>query len=331
MMDRIGFEDPRLQRMEEATLWLQRMRAAGPDDRIVDEWLDWCQRDPLNLQAFDDISAVWEVSGHLPREPVTTKAASSGARIPRRAMAASLAGLGLAGLAATLWWQTSRDNVLVSEFESRIGENSVRKLGDGSVLELGGGTRVTVSLGKRERHVTLHEGEVFATVRHDASRPFFVTSGVLDVVATGTAFNVLRTAHRTTVTVTEGSVAAFQEGRSAEANVRLQKGQQLTYAHASHSVAVRQADQAHSATWRTGVLYFQGEPLAEVIASINRYTAASITIDDSLVGKLAYTGTVHTNAVESWLAALPYSFAVTVVKQPDGSRVIGPRPVDHRN
>jgi transmembrane sensor len=329
MNDRVGFEDPRLQRIEQATLWLQRMRAAGPDDRMVEEWLDWCQRDPLNQQAFDDMAAVWEISGKLPREPVAA-APKPGAGISRRALAASLAGLGLAGIGA--WWFTQpRDNVMVSELASPTGVNSVSKLTDGSVLELGGGTRVTVSMGPRERRIELLEGELFVTVRHDTSRPFSVASGILEVVATGTAFNVLRSAERTTVTVAEGSVAAFHEGRTAETNVRLQTDQQLIYSHASHSVAVRQADPDHAIAWRTGTLYFQGEPLAEVVASINRYTTGRIAIEDPRISGLSYTGTVHTNAVEGWLEALPYSFAVSVVNFPNGRRLIGPRPADRRD
>jgi transmembrane sensor len=329
MIDRVGFEDPQLQRMEQATLWLQRMRAAGPDDRMVEEWLDWCQRDPLNQQAFDDIAAVWDISGKLPREPVAA-APKPGARISRRALAASLAGLSLAGVGA--WWFTQpRDNELVSELASPTGVNSVRKLADGSVLELGGGTRVTVSMGSRERRVELHEGELFVTVRRDTGRPFSVASGILEVVATGTAFNVLRSAERTTVTVAEGSVAAFHEGRAAETNVRLQTNQQLIYSHASHSVAVRQADPGNAIAWRTGTLYFEGEPLAEVIASINRYSAGSITIEEPRVNDLSYTGTVHTNAIEGWLEGLPYSFPVTVVNLPNGHRVIGPRAAERRD
>jgi transmembrane sensor len=327
MNDRIGFADPALQRMEQATLWLQRMRDEGRDDLVVEQWLDWCQRDPLNQQAFDDIAAIWELSGKLSREAAAPQE-KAGARVPRRALAASLACLGLAGIGAAWWWAQPRDNALTNELASPTGINSVTKLADGSMLELGGGTHVTVSMSSRERRIALHEGELFVRVQHDGSRPFSVVSGTLDVVATGTAFNVLRSAERTTVTVAEGSVAAFHEGRAAETNVRLQTNQQLIYSHASHSVAVRQADPAHAIAWRTGTLYFQGEPLAEVVASVNRYAATSVTIEDPRLSDLSYTGTVHINAVEDWLQGLEFSFPVAVVDSSDGQRLIGPRPAD---
>lgn len=339
MNERIGFEDPRMQRMEQATLWLQRMRTAGQDDRIVEEWLDWCQRDPLNQQAFDDIAAVWEISGKLPREPAAVAVspalshAASNRRtgIPRRALAASLAAIGLAAAGGAWWWSQPRDHVLVAHFASPVGVNSVKRLADGSVLELGGGTRVTVSIARDARRVELHEGELFVRVRHDTTRPFSVAADNFEVVATGTAFNVLRSSERTTVTVTEGSVAAFHEGRTAATNVGLTKGQQLVYLHATHSVRFRDVDPDQAIAWRSGMLSFREEPLSEVISSVNRYTSRTISIEGPRIGDFIFNGTVHTNEIKDWLEGLPVSFQLTVASSPHGYRLLDPRPADRRN
>ncbi len=324
MTDRIGFEDAGLQRMEQATLWLQRMRTSGQDDRVVEAWLDWCQRDPLNQQAFDEIAAIWEISGQIPREP----AAASRTGISRRALVASLAGLGVAGVAGGWWWRQTRETALTSQFASPVGVNSLQKLADGSVLELGGGTRVTVSIGEHERRVELHEGELFVTVHHDTTRPFLVRSGRLEAVATGTAFNVLRTEERTTVTVTEGTVNAFHEGRAAGANVRLKAGEQLIYSYAPHSVTVRTADPALAAGWRSGMLYFQNDPLSEVIATINRYTTQTIVVEDPRVRKYPFLGSADVADIDGWLEGLPdiLTFPVGVREFADGRRLIFPQP-----
>lgn len=326
MTQRIGFEDPQLQRMEQATLWLQRMRSAGQDDRVVEDWLDWCQSDPLNQQAFDEIAAVWELSARLPREP--DREATPRASTSRRALVASLAGVVMAGVAGAWWWTQSHNAVIREEFASAVGVNTVKELVDGSVVELGGGTRVTVSISQQERHVELHEGELFVRVRHDNARPFVVSSGWFEVVATGTAFDVLRTSERTTVTVTEGSVAAFHEGRAAQTSVRLQPGQQLVYSHGAHSLDVREADPAHAIAWRSGMLYFRGEPLSEVIASLNRYSPQGIVTGDPRIRQLPYGGTARTDAagIRKWLEAAPglFDFPVRVTELADGRWLIAP-------
>lgn len=326
MTARIGHEDPRLQRLEQATLWLQRMRMPSQDERMIEAWLDWCQRDPLNQQAFDEIAEIWEATGMIPAEPAVADAPKRTLH-SRRALAASVAGLGLAVIAGA-WWmlQPAADKVFTSEFSSPTGINSVHTLADGSVLELGGGTQVTVSLGRHQRRIALSEGELFVKVHHDTSRPFSVETGGLQVIATGTAFNVLHTPQRTTVTVAEGSVAAFHEDRSDEApNVRLKAGQQLIYSHVSHTTDFREVDPRDAIAWRSGELKFLAEPLSEVISTINRYATRKIVIDDPQIGALAFTGTALTKEIERWVQGLPHSFEVSVVDLADGRHRVGPR------
>jgi transmembrane sensor len=328
MTAQIGFEDAQLQRMEQAATWLQRMCTTRPDERLVEAWLDWCQRDPLNQQAFDEMAAIWELSAQIPL-PQAAPGLAGGAAVParRRALAASLAGLGLATLAAGAWWlaRPAQEQMLTSELSSPIGINSTRRLADGSLLELGGGTRVTIVIGAHERRVELHEGELFVTVHHDSSRPFTVDAGKLEVLATGTAFNVLRTDERTTVTVAEGSVDALYADGVEAPNMRLQPSQQLVYAHETHSVLVRDANPGDATAWRSGTLYFQNEPLSEVIAKVNRYAARRIVIEDPQVGALSFTGTARTDRIQGWLQALPHIFPVSVVERASGSQLIAPR------
>lgn len=314
--------DSRMQRLEQATLWLQRMRAARPDDRIVEDWLDWCQRDPLNQQAFDEIAAIWELSGQARRQ--VQVAGPKPAMFSRRALAASLGGLGLAVAAGAWWWSaTGMPGEITSEYTSPVGTNVTQLLADGSVLELGGGTRVTATIGRSARRVVLHAGELFTQVHPDANRPFSVDAGRLEVVATGTAFNVLRTAGRTTVTVTEGSVETITEGQSAAApRMHLDSGQQLVYTHESHSVLVRPADPRNVLAWRSGMLPFEKEPLSEVIATVNRYSARQILIEDPRIGALFFTGTARADNIDGWLKALPHVVPVAVVDLTDGRRLI---------
>ena len=326
-------QDARLQRLEQASLWLQRMREPAADDRRVEDWLDWYQRDPLNKQAFDEISAIWDLGGRVdldtPDQPQPMMVTQKPQTSRRMALAASVAGLGLALVAGGAWWadRTADSGRLGTSLSSPVGVNAVETLADGSVLDLGGGTRVTVEIGPQQRRLDLHEGELFVAVHPDPSRPFSVDAGKLTAIATGTAFNVLRTEARTVVTVVEGSVAAHYDNPSTTIpEMHLQPGQQLVYSHASHSAEVRQANPRDVIAWRSGMLHFQNEPLSEVAASLNRYASTPIVIEDPQVRAMSFLGTARTDHIDSWLEALPHALPVSVQRLADDRRLIGARP-----
>lgn len=321
-------DDAQVQRLEQASLWLQRLHKPGQDARVVEAWLEWCQHDPRNQQAFDELAAVWELSAGLGAE-LRPAAPEVSARPRRQLLAASLAGLVLAAGGGSAWWLTrpAPEQVLTFELSSPIGVNGSHTLPDGSLLELGGGTRVTVSISPRQRRVQLHEGELFVAVREDAARPFSVDTGRFEVIATGTAFNVLRTDERTTVTVTEGSVDAdFTAENAASPMQRLQSGRQLIYLHATHRVETLDADPLAAIAWRSGTLQFNNQPLSEVIASVNRYAARSIVIEDPAVAALSFTGTARIDRIPGWLQGLAVAFPLTVEELADGRQLIAARP-----
>lgn len=316
------------QRLEQAADWLQQLQGRQCDEGVVERWLDWCAQDPRNQQAFDAISAIWEAAGDATgAQPSRAPASPPRWYRSSRALAAGIAGLAFAALAvfAVLRWQPVVHDSLHA-LASPAGENSRTELPDGSVIELGGLSEAAVALSRHERRVDLRSGQLFVTVAPDAARPFVVDAGGLQVAAVGTAFDVLQEPGRTVVTVMEGRTDVRIASGSAQAvPIRLGAGQQLAYERGSASLPVRWVDPAVSTAWRSGVLKFVDEPLNHVVASINRYVDRQIVIDDPSIGALAFTGTAHVDRIESWLAALPDAFPVSVVELPDGRRLLGAR------
>jgi transmembrane sensor len=149
----------------------------------------------------------------------------------------------------------------------------------------------------------------------------------IDVIATDAAFDVQRTSARTTVTVAEGSVDARYGDPPEDSKVHLKTGAQLVHANGTTTLLVRQADPRNATSWRSGILSFDGEPLSEVVATVNRYADAPIAIEDERLAAEGYTGTVPITGVEAWVAALPQSFSVEVTRRANGTRLVGPRRV----
>lgn len=322
-------DSDRIRRLEQAADWLQQLQGRQHDEGLVERWLDWCARDRRNQLAFDEISGIWEATASAtPAADATGPVAPAPSR--RRvawALAAGVAGLAAGLLAALVWarWHPATGESMLA-LASPPGINTRTELPDGSVVDLGGGSGATVAFSPQQRVVQLHGGQLFVAVSHDSERPFIVDAGGLQVRAVGTAFDVLREGSRTVVTVMEGRTDVRLATGGAQASpIRLNAGQQLTYVPGAPSVPVRWVDPSISTAWRTGVLQFVDEPLEHVVATINRYVAREILIEDRSIGALAFTGTAHIDRIESWLAALPDAFPVSVVDLPDGRRLLGAR------
>lgn len=316
------------QRLTQAADWLQQLQQ-DPDDEAMQRWLDWYAEDPLNRQAFNDISQVWNASAELPATPSQ--------RPPPWAFAAGLAGffafLLIAAFAWNNWWQPPH-SMTALELTTPTGHNSRTALPDGSVVELGGRSQALVHYTTAQREVRLLQGQLFVTVAQDASRPFIVDLGDLRVAAVGTAFDVLHDTGRSVVTVVEGQVDVRMahglraDGGAAASPIRLGAGQQLTHMSGSPVLPVGWVDPATTTAWRDGILVFVDQPLSLVMAVINRYTDRQVVIEDSDIGALTFTGTARTDRIGDWLAALPDAFPVALAELP-GDRMLLHQQPDH--
>jgi transmembrane sensor len=105
-------------------------------------------------------------------------------------------------------FQQTAPEIDAGEKNYRVLASSVRRttLPDGSVAELNGASRIEVNYTASERRVRLVEGEAHFIVERNSERPFFVTAGMLDVRAVGTAFNVRLATEVIEVLVTHGEV-----------------------------------------------------------------------------------------------------------------------------
>lgn len=226
--------------LEQASRWWLRLREDDVRPDEIGEWLDWCQADPANLQAFEKVEtlggrleALDAATRHAlmrelidapsatpPAAPAPLAApfpASPSSPMPppvaapgRRVMSARFAMLAILPvlLAAVAWWfperaaQLRNSNVYATQ---RAQRDEVR-LADGSRLTLGAATRVKVDYSPERRDLEIGSGEAYFEVAHNRERPFAVRAGRLKIVAVGTAFNIRRTGERVEVVVTEGVV-----------------------------------------------------------------------------------------------------------------------------
>src|SRR5882757_3120071 len=318
----------------EASDWFARMNAddATADDRARFE--TWLRAYSCNEKAYAELTATWKElvrSGPLVRAVhfgQVMNAASAKSVRSRRWLAGAVAAT-IGAIVLGVGWNLYRQNE-DTRFQTAVGEQAAVALPDGSSFDLNTNSRVEVDYSQRTRVVRLERGEAYFKVAHDTQRPFWVRAGDYWVRAVGTAFNVHLRPDGVEVTVSEGtvnvvkatanesppsdaaiteSVAAVTAGEQADVHGRAEVIHELNSAQLSRLLA-----------WRKSSLYFQDQPLGDVVNELMRYTTLKVEFDDDALRRLPVGGTFQTSpeGVEALLTMLHDGFGTTIRRDGQG-------------
>src|SRR3984893_1536582 len=318
----------------EASAWFARMNAddVTADDRTRFE--AWLRAQSYNAKAYAELSATWQElvkSGPLVRAVYFGQVmnAASAPPAPRRRWAVAAVAAGIGAMALGVTWNLYKQKE-ETRFQTAIGEQAAVALPDGSSFDLNPNSRIWVDYSQRRRVIRLERGEAFFKVAHDTQRPFWVRAGDYWVRAVGTAFNVYLRPSGVEVTVSEGTVevvnatanefppsdaaitasaAAVTAGEQADVHGRAEVIHELNSAQLSRLLA-----------WRKSSLYFQDQPLGDVVNELMRYTTLKIELDDEALRQLPVGGTFQTSpeGAEALLTMLQSGFGTTIRRDGQG-------------
>lgn len=216
---------------------------------------------------------------------------------------------------------------LSPEYVTALGEQRSITLEDGSIVELNSQSRLRTHFMKELRAIELLEGEAIFHVSKDPHRPFRVRTGVTDIVAVGTAFNVNANDARTVVTVLEGRVRVNQRdaakrsaARSAQAvsEFELAVGDQLIVGKAQPAIRVSLRDTEKVTSWTERRLIFEDTPLSTVAAEFARYSSHAIHIEDAAVGARKINGVFDATDPASLVEFLSADQTLDIRTDPSG-------------
>jgi len=315
----------------EASEWIARLEAddASDDDRARFE--AWKRAHPLHARVHNELRSMLQeftAAGPLVRAVNFGQSMIEAGR-PKRdrrwalAAAASFAMVVIAGS-----WYLIRGNP--ESFQTAVGEHATVTMPDGSVVELNSNTLARVEYSRESRAIRLERGEAYFKVSHDSRRPFWVVADDSWVRAVGTAFNVDIRPSGVRVTVSEGTVkvgtASLPQGPlqgdspDTAAAATLSGGEQIdVHAHAATVRKLNPDDVTRSMAWRTGTLYFENEPLGDVVAEMSRYTTLKVVVRSSEIDRVPVGGTFQASpqGAEVLLAMLKDGLGLNV-KREDG-------------
>jgi len=275
---------------EDAIAWLARLRS-DPSEQDQAAFENWYAADPRHADSYDALLDSWDATQLVSMTPVA-RPVRPRPLLPWGQVAAAaavllvvVAGLFLAGNPGTV---SPPDAILASS----IGEIRTITLDDGSRVTLDTDSTIRVRLGAAERRLVLERGRARFEVAHDARRPFIVAAGARELVAHGTVFDVDLRQPRPVVSLLEGSVEVREppSSKTGGKSTMLRPGQRLALGLVAPVPARIEVSELR---WPSGMLSFEDAPLAEVVASANRYGRTRIVIGDPSVGERRFTGTIR--------------------------------------
>lgn len=216
--------------------------------------------------------------------------------------------------------------VTYTRVHSPVGSVSQIELPDGSSVWLNQNTTLIYpnSFSSNTRKVQL-EGEAYFNVHHNPAVPFVVSTHELDVVAKGTAFNLMAFPEmdRIEATLAEGKVTLCKvdvNGRVKEV-FDMQPGQLAVFNHAKNELSYKQVNIHKYTSWKEGLLVFEDDPLQLVAERLERFYNVEIQIDNSVISEYTYTATFENEnlyqVMELMKLATPIEYSITPRKRLD--------------
>jgi transmembrane sensor len=216
--------------------------------------------------------------------------------------------------------------------ETELGEWRTVSLTDGTRVRVGPDSKLKVAFGDDHRTIRLIRGEAMFAVAKDRTRPFYVESEMIGVLAVGTEFRVSRLGGKDVVAVTEGSVALYRDGRDAirgavaaapaqiaeaTGGVALAAGEQVSITRSTRTrpVAKEKVNLDYEQAWAEGWLVYENKTVAEVASDFNRLNRVKIVITEPSIAarRLAFFRVSATDP-ESFVEALATSSDITIVR-----------------
>lgn len=305
-----------------AAEWISR-RDRGALDEAAERQLDhWLAESPTHRVAYLRLNNAWGRADRLralrpaaPTRPIKSlRTVPSPHRKPLPWLYGAAAAVALFCMAITVSGDSFGPSAL-QQFSTRVGARETVALADGSKLTLNTATQLRAAISTTARNVWLDDGEVYFDIAHDASRPFVVTAGDLQVTVLGTRFTLRREADRLQVNVLEGRVQLQVPGAPPTVLTRDESG-----LGTGKSVLVTRRTPRQSVvvtSWLEGRLVFDQTALADAAAQFNRYNQKKLVITDGVASSIRIGGTFEATNVEAFVRLIQSGFGLDVQVRDD--------------
>lgn len=197
-----------------------------------------------------------------------------------------------------LWTISFRD----TRYKSSYGRINEFKLPDGSKVTLNANSELSIKKKWQtgeDREVWL-KGEAFFKVQKTPQHNRFVVhAAAMDVIVTGTQFNVINRDNESSVLLTEGSVTVqTRDGRE----IHMKPGDYVTLKN--NQAEKKPVNEEKVLAWKQAKLVFDNTPMSEVAAIIRRHYGIKVTFSDSTIADKTVSGVMPNDNLDILIQAL---------------------------
>ncbi len=316
---------------EAADFWYSRLHRPPIEEEELQAFSTWHAK-PENRAAYERVEDISRAMDALRDDPELRQASAEARQrgAARRRRQAVLRGrprllIGALTAACLVAAVVGAITLRMPTYSTRVGETFSATLEDGSRVQLNTDSAVRVRYSAGQRRVELVRGQALFQVAHNPQRPFIVAAGDTQVRALGTRFDVRRIGQEVRVVLAQGSVEISDKAvRSAP--WRLKAGQALALKPAAPVAATPTTIDVPSATsWTTGNLTFQGVPLSDAVAELNRYSRDKIILAPGAPADHLVSGVFTAGDNDDFIAAVTSIYDLKSVRKPNGDLELQPQ------
>ncbi|KHN51968.1 FecR family protein [Pectobacterium fontis] len=307
---------------QQAARWAIRLAEAPLDDEQELTFQHWLAQDARHRHALEQAGRLWHGLGALSAEQQRVLQKQGQQPHPvvalpvkrvNRATQWKIAALLLLGVSIGTTWLSDGILLLRSDYHTTHQVRQVT-LPDGSQVDMDAGSAIALAYSSQERRVTLLQGTAWFTVaptRAQEKRPFLVEAASGTTRALGTQFIVQNTSQATSVGVVEHSVQVTANGQT----LRLDEQQGARYTEQGMT-RLPGWNSRERGDWRRGLLIFDQQPLAIVIARINQYRSGTIVIPSTTLRQRQVSGIFSLNELDGALQTIATELGAKTVSLP---------------
>jgi len=190
-----------------------------------------------------------------------------------------------------------------------VGQKAQLTLSDGSEIWLNSSSKLIYpeKFTSKRREIQL-EGEGLFKVASNKKKPFVVKTGMINVVATGTQFNVSAYPEDNWIATTLIEGAVKLQSNTDRRGFELESGQIAIFNKQEQRISVKNTDTDMQISWIHGEYQFKDMTLEDLAKRLERYFNRTIVFEDESLKQRKFTGTFYNSqSIENILRVIETS------------------------